>query len=214
MKRILTLATMLTLALSIGAPVAAQADQAAGRIRAEAETRAIERRQKATDRIAEIRTEAETRRAGIKMDVCEDRQARINNRIRTLSRSATNLKDVIDRMYERVQGFYEDGQLTVSNYEELVQAIELAKDNSETSLEALASYEFEVDCESTAVAQQIDSYRTAVREVRDDLKAYRSSLVDLISALKSENASPNQDTDSEDNSSNETTRSAEEETDE
>ncbi len=214
------LAALLVLSTSMVAPVAAANPDRAEEIRTAAKERAEERKQKASDKIAEIKAEAEERRASIKQDVCENRKARVQNRITNLARSANNVKGVLDRMYDRVQGFYEDGQLTVSNYEALIDAIELAKAESEASLEALDSYEFTVDCANSTVAEQVDSYRAAAVLARQDLKDYRKALVDLISSLRSEHAKANQtegsDDSSDDNSddSSETTEPTEGESNE
>lgn len=189
MKKLLTGFAVLVLSLSVALPAAAQANpQRAAEIRNEARENADARKQKREDKVAEIKSEVEARRAMLTQEKCEARKARLETRIPKLSKSAVTVKGVIDRMYEKVQGFYEDGQLAVSNYEELVAAIELAKSESETSLEALESYEFEVDCESETIAAQIDSYRTAVKEAREDLKSYRGALVGLISSLRAETA--------------------------
>lgn len=149
-----------------------------------AQTRIEDRRQAREEKIAEIQANVVERRAMIKQDVCENRQERMQSRMTALSRSAGNVQDAIDRAYVRVQDFYANRELTVPEYDALVAAVESAKAESEASLEALDSYEFEVDCASSTVAEQVDAYRTAAQTVRDDLKSYRQALVDLIRAVK------------------------------
>lgn len=149
-----------------------------------AQTRIEDRRQAREEKIAEIQANVAERRAMIKQDVCENRQERMQNRMTALSRSAGNVQDAIDGAYERVQDFYTNRELTVPEYDALVAAVESARTESEASLEALDSYEFEVDCASSTVAEQVDAYRTAAQTVRDDLKSYRQALVDLIRAVK------------------------------
>ena len=156
-----------------------------------ARTKAQEMRKNKDARIAEIKQQVADRKAQLKLDACEKAQTRINNRIDKISENAANIKSVIDKKYERVQEFYESGQLTTPDYDELVAAIELAKANSEASLEALASYEVDVDCTSEDAAAQLDAFRAAAAQAKEDLKTYRKELVALISALQSANSNKN-----------------------
>ncbi|MBA2279047.1 hypothetical protein H0V99_01215 [Candidatus Saccharibacteria bacterium] len=171
--------------------------------REQAEVKALEARESKEERIAEIKQQVESRKLAIKQNVCEKRAAKLQAAIPKLSKGATSVKIAIDKMYERVQGFYESGQLTVDNYQELVDAIELSKANAETALETVENYEFVVDCESETVGQSLDAFRAAVNEAKTALKQYRKDLVELISSLKSESASQNQE--SEDEATNEET---------
>lgn len=204
MKRALAILAVLLATLSLSAPLSAQANpDRVNEIRDEARQAAESRREAKDARIAEIRAEAEARKLTMQKERCEAREAKLQALVPKLSNSATRLKGVIDKVYERVTGFYASGQLTVQNYEELVEAIELAKANSESSLEALGSYEFEFDCETAGVGQQLDAYRTAVKETRESLRAYHKSVVDLISSLQSEHSRANRTDDSGDETENE-----------
>lgn len=166
-----------------GAPIQVAVDSSIDQ-RATAQERVENRRQAREEKVAEIKANVDERHAMIKQDVCENRQARIQNRITAMSRSAGNVQDAIDKAYEHVQDFYVSRDLTVPEYDTLVAAVESAKAESETSLEALTSYEFEVDCASSTVGAQVDAYRTAAQGTRDDLKSYRHALVELIVAVK------------------------------
>lgn len=156
-----------------------------------ARQKAQEMRKNKDARVAEIKQQVEARKAEIKQDACEKAQSKINNRIDKISENAANIKSVIDNKYERVQAFYETGQLTTPDYDTLVAAIELAKANAESSLETLANYEVEVDCTSEEAAAQLDAFRAAASQVKEDLKTYRKDLVALISALQSANSNKN-----------------------
>ncbi len=127
--------------------------------------------------------------------VCEQRQERLQEKIPNLARSATALQAAMDSIYERVQGFYESGQLSVNNYDELNDNVASAQADAAAAVEAATEFEFELDCENPNVGEQMDSFRQGVVEAREELKVYRSELVELISALRAEAAEDNADSD-------------------
>lgn len=192
MRKRALLVSVLALSLGIVAPAAAVANpERADEMRQTAAQRAAERRQSKEQRLAEIKAEVDARKLELSEARCEAREAKLKELVPKLAKSANRLKMVMDKKYEQVQEFYASGRLTVENYEELVAAIELAKANAEQSLEALASYQIEVDCTQNGLGGQLDAYRTAVKETRDELKEYRKALVALISSLRAEAAEAN-----------------------
>lgn len=154
-------------------------------VRQEAETRAAEKRESAEVRKAEIGQKVEERRAEIKKEVCERRQGRLATVIPRLSQGATSVKSSLDTVYNRVVGFYEKGQLTVENYDELVGAVETAKASSEGAVASIGEQSFTLDCDNPNVGQQLDGYRVATKSARTALMNYRDALVQLISAMRS-----------------------------
>jgi len=215
MKKSLKMTVVGTLLLSvIAVPVLAQPsdnDRQPNReaIREQARQRAEDRRISAQERKQEIMTRVEERRAQIKQDVCERRQERLESTLPRLATSANRVQDVIDTMYDRVAGFYEDGQLTVDNYDELVEDIEDARVDAEEAVTTVNNFEFELDCEDADVGEQLDGFRTAVREARDELKDYRTALVSLISDLRAEAAEDGAEDDEAEDSDDETDDSEE-----
>lgn len=166
-------------------------------------------RQQREERVAEIKQRVEERKAEIQQQVCERRESNLQRVIPRLSTSAVTLVDRIDVMYDRVVGFYESGQLTVSNYDELKENVDTAQADAHAAVEALDEFEFEIDCENPNVGEQLDSFRTAVQDAREPIKEYRDALVELISSLRAEaaeeNAENNDGTESENETENEST---------
>jgi hypothetical protein len=155
--------------------------------------RAKEARNQAQERVQEINQEASERKLSVKQDVCTRKQSQLEMVVPKLSTGSVRVKDAIDKVYARVQGFYETGQLTVVNYYELEAVVAERKAATEVSIAALDTAMVEYDCDNPSFGQQLDSYRLLVRESRDNLKAYRDSLVDLISVMRSADANQNQD---------------------
>lgn len=198
MKRTLFSLTLSALVLGIAAPISAVANPArTTEIQNNARQRAADAREDKETKVAEIKAATAARKLQLRQDRCEMRETRLQALLPKLANGATRHKAVIDKIYEHVTGFYASGQLTVQNYEELVNAIELAKADAEASLVAVDEYEFELDCEDPDTGEQLDAFRTAISDTRGSLKEYRKAVVELISSLQNEHSNANQTGDTE-----------------
>lgn len=173
-----------------------QADrmQEATEAREAAQARAEKRKIEIEDRKAEVRERVEAKKAEVDARKCERNQERINAMMPRLAQSAVTQQRVLDTMYERVVGFYEKGTLSVDNYEELVADVETAKAETADVLQLLGESEVEVDCEADGIGGQLALYREAVGEVRNQLKVYRSTLVELIKSMNAATTEPEDST--------------------
>jgi hypothetical protein len=104
-----------------------------------------------------------------------------------MSRAVTQAqkhKQVFDMIYTRVQDFYTNKKLNVSDYDSLKAKVDAAQADAAASIQALQDTDVTVDCTSSTVADSVSAFQTAVGDTRDSLKAYRAALVDLINSLK------------------------------
>lgn len=123
---------------------------------------------------------------------CEKRKSQIESKIIAFALRAKRHQGVIDKIYERVQGFYDSGQLTVSNYDELKANVDAAQETASTEVAALQELgELEIDCTDPEVVLSVASFKEGLGSARDALKAYRKALVKLISSLRSASAEEN-----------------------
>lgn len=182
-----TLAALLMVSLAIPAAVGAQRSEAQNRGE-EARVAAEERRRSVEEarevRTAEIEQRVQQRQAQVQTDVCERRQEQLNRVLPRLATQSTRLAATMDTIYERVQGFYESGQLTVENYDELNKAVAASQTEALAAVELVTSNEFELDCDNPSLGGQMFTFRESVSEAREALKRYRSDLVLLISSLR------------------------------
>jgi hypothetical protein len=156
--------------------------------------RVEERQAKAQARIEARQARLEEREAvrqERRQAACERRLERINAVMDNLSRQASNHLIVFNRFYDRVQEFYDSGQLTVSNYGELKAAADASKDAAALEIEALVQLDVEVDCTDPEVAVKVGAFKDSAEAARDALKTYRKSLVELISSMRAEAAEQN-----------------------
>lgn len=138
----------------------------------------------ARERAERIRQQAEQRQAQVLMDICERREQQLNQLIPSLSRQATSLLGTIDSVYSRVQQFYDTGQITVENYDELTASVDAAGEDAAAAVQALSDYGFNLNCSDPKTGDYLESFRIAASEAKEALKNYRAELVNLISALR------------------------------
>ncbi len=196
-KRISLAVIAALLVATLTLPVAAVAQRGEGQARAQSARQTAEERREAISDLREQRTEdiqrrVEARRAQVRSDVCERRQDQASQLVPRLANQTTRLLATIDGVHERVQGFYETGQLTVANYDDLNDSVLLAQADAQAAAEVVVNYEFEFDCENPSLGNQTFAFRSAVSEAREALKEYRAQLVTLISSLRAAAAEQNE----------------------
>lgn len=159
-------------------------------------TKIEEHREQAKQKISEKRENAQVKSAEKRQEACERRVSIIEDKLNRMDQHANRLLGVIDSFYTKVTGFYEKGQLTVSNYDELLAAVDEAKATASAEVAAMADLSVDIDCTDPEVAVVIGSFREATSSARTALKAYRAALVDLISAMRAAAAEENAGDDS------------------
>lgn len=136
----------------------------------------------------EHNTEAQREKA------CTARKANLTKRMNNAVSQAKKHKAVFDKIYTRVQNFYTTKKLNVTNYDTLKTQADTAQQASQASIDALSALNVNVDCTSQTVADSVSAFQQAVTVSRDTLKAYRKSLVSLITALKGASTSTDKST--------------------
>jgi hypothetical protein len=95
--------------------------------------------------------------------------------------------DVFTKIFERTKTFYTDKGKTVANYDALVAAADAAKAKAEATLATLkATDTFKCDVEGPKVVAE--DFKAAHEQLREDLKAYRTAIKNLIVAVKTAQA--------------------------
>jgi hypothetical protein len=154
---------------------------------------------------AELKTKAHARTNEQKQRSCEARKANLTKRMNNAVTAAQRHKEKFDKIYTRVQNFYETKKLNVADYDTLKASVDTAQQDAADQITALKGLNVSVDCTQTdSLATNVSAFQTAVKSTRDSLKTYRKSLVGLISALHGASTSTDK-TDSTDNSSTNST---------
>lgn len=153
---------------------------------------------KVTEKKAQVKAQTQEHR----QQACEARKASLTNRMSRAVTQAENHKAVFDKIYTKVQNFYSDKKLNVSDYDSLKAKVDAAQADAATSIQALKDTDVSVDCTSSTVANSVSAFQTAVSSSRDSLKAYRAALVDLINSLKGASTAQDHGTTDDTNTTN------------
>lgn len=192
---ILSLVTLLmasSLALvapvSARAPVVVAADTTTtntdGGIGTSGNTLAQQFREQAQAKLEEAKANHQAKTEAERQKACTVRKTVLTKRMTNAVAQAKKHKAVFDKIYTRVKTFYTTKQLSISNYADLTAKVDTASANAQTSIDALAALDVNVDCTSQTVSASVSAFQAAVKSTRDSLKAYRSSITDLITAIK------------------------------
>jgi hypothetical protein len=163
---------------------AASDDSTTGTTSPESEHLAEQFREQAQEKLQHAKEGHQQKTEAQREKACTVRKAVIAKRMTNAVTQANKHKAVFDKIYTRVKDFYTTKQLNVSNYADLTAKVDTAAANAQTSIDALSALDINVDCTSQTVSASVGAFQSAVKSSRDSLKAYRSSIVDLITALK------------------------------
>jgi hypothetical protein len=134
---------------------------------------------------------------------CQARSAALTNHMKNAVTAAGKHKQVFDNIYTKVKGFHDSKNLSVTNYDQLVAAVDTAQADAAAKIAALKALNVNVDCTQVdSLTTNVSAFREAVSATRDSLKSYRKSIVSLITALKGASTSTDKSsTSTDDNSS-------------
>jgi hypothetical protein len=121
-----------------------------------------------------------------KLAACEKREAKINSIMTRTVERATKQIGVFDKIADRVQEFAESKGKKPANFDELVLAVENAKSDAEadlTQLNTTATF----NCDGTDPKGAASSFKSNLKVVISDLKAYKTAVKNLIVGVKSAN---------------------------
>jgi len=141
-------------------------------------------RLQAQTKIAEKKAQVKAQTQEHRQRACEARKTSLASRMSRAVTQAENHKAVFDKIYTRVQDFYTNKKLSVSDYDSLKAKVDAAQADAAASIQALKDTDVSVDCTSSTVADSVSAFQSAVGDTRDSLKDYRVALVDLINSLK------------------------------
>ena len=199
-KKIVPSLALIAVAVSlVPATLFAQPAQGQANARAlinQATQRAGQQATSVSDMAAQIKNKSENTSLTVRKEVCEQKKVKLQTATRTMYQGAASVKGNLDKMYDRIVTFYENDQLTVPNFEQQIQKIELTRQLTINHMQTLQARETpEVDCADVKTASRLEGDRLAGQEVKSALKQYRTELVDLISSMRS--ASATEETDNE-----------------
>jgi len=124
-----------------------------------------------------------------RLNVCKTKEKVITNRLDSLIKLVGTQETVFDKIAARVETFYSEKVLsagkTVSNYDSLVADIAAKKSAVDTSLATAKTNAGNFSCTADNPKGDLTQFRTDIQAVKSALKDYRTSIRNLIVAIKS-----------------------------
>lgn len=177
--------------------------------KAEAEKKALERRAKADSKVAEIQAKREAakeeRKANkldaTKLKICQRQENKVATVMQRASDQGTRQLEVFKKIADRTQEFATNKNLVVEDYAALVAEVEANYTIAAETMKTISSSSEEFDCEGDDPKLFLSSFRTAHQQKTEAMKAYKTSVKDLIVAVKSSqsNVSETEDTETNEN---------------
>lgn len=119
-----------------------------------------------------------------KIKVCQVHEEVINTRASNLNRLVTNMLSKFDAIAVRVEEYYTGSGLNVAGYGTLVSTIAAKKSAVESALLTAENDANSFSCTGENPKGKMTEYRKDMQAVISGLKEYRSSIKDLIVAVR------------------------------
>jgi hypothetical protein len=128
---------------------------------------------------------AQTRLADAKLKACQNREKAINNIMSRIADRGQKQLDLFTSIAERTEKFYSDKGKTLSNYDALVANVTAKKDAAQTAVDSIKASSVTFKCDGTDPKGAAQTFKDSLKSEIEALKAYRSSIKDLIVGVKS-----------------------------
>jgi len=126
----------------------------------------------------------ETKLEEAKLKVCQSRQNALGNVMNRVANRSRERLIFLDKVVERVQGYYTNNGLTIENYNELEADITKARSAVQNAIELENTLAADFSCDSDDPKGQVEQFRKQVKVEIKAMKDYRESIKAMIQAIK------------------------------
>jgi hypothetical protein len=135
-------------------------------------------------RIADMKAAHRLRLAGKQLQICQQRQARIEQHAVNATKHATAMSDTFAQIADRVLAFQDEKGILVENSIELVADVEAKRASVDSAVQQANQVISVFDCQSDGPKAQLQQFVGEMDNVRHALKAYRQSIKNLIQGVR------------------------------
>lgn len=151
----------------------------------EMQTSAEERQTTARANAEERKAAAQTRLADAKLKVCQNREKAITNIMTRLGDRGQKQVDLFSKIADRTEAFYVKKGKTLTNYDALVADVSAKKTAAQTTVDTIKSTSVEFKCDGSDPKGVVASFKNSLKTEIAALKAYKTSVKNLIVGVKS-----------------------------
>lgn len=173
-------------------PAPMPAEQAPSEQAKQARERAKQLQEEAKKRVEAAKQRAEERSgklADTKLRICKNRESNVNNLMDRITTRGEKQLELIDKIVERTQKYKTDKNLTVANYDTLLAAANAKKVAAQAAAEAVEAGKVAFKCDGTDPKGNAAVFKQLMQGQVEAIKAYRSSAIELLKAVKQSQAS-------------------------
>jgi hypothetical protein len=178
---------------------ATEVDDNGGANETEVHHQALLFRQMGMEKMQQARENHSTLKAAKRQKVCEHIQNAVNHKLKAFDNHASTYLTRLNSVFTKLQAYQTKNNLPVSNYTDLVSAATTAQNNATVSVDALNSLGSTLDCSSSDPGAMLSGVKEGAASARDALKAYRTSLKNIVVALAHAQSDSSNSTSTEDN---------------
>jgi len=160
-------------------------------------------------RLESAKENANTRLTDTKLKMCQAHEKDITKIMGNLADRGQKQLTLFSTIAERTEKFYTEKGKTLSNYDTLVADVNAKKTAAQTAIDTVKSTTVEFKCDGTDPKGVASSFKTALKAEIAALKAYKTSVKNLIVGVKSVQSTT---TSGDSTPSNDTTTSTNKET--
>jgi hypothetical protein len=130
-------------------------------------------------------SQSSTRLADAKLKACQNREKAINNIMSRIADRGQKQINLFTSIAERTEKFYADKGKTLSNYDALVAEVNAKKAAAQTAVDAVKDGSVTFKCDGSDPKGAASGFKDALKSEIAALKAYRTSVKNLIVGVKS-----------------------------
>lgn len=186
MKKMIIKHSLLTgvavLSIALALPVVANAQNA----HAQDAQQSAEERQNTVQQTAKDRKgAAQTKLADAKLKACQNRQKAITNIMTRLADRGQKQTDLFGTIADKTKSFYTTKGNILANYDVLVADVTAKKAAAQSAVSVIVSSSTTFDCSGDNPKGMVNSFKNSLKSEIEALKAYKTSVKNLIVGVKS-----------------------------
>jgi hypothetical protein len=128
--------------------------------------------------------QAKTKLEQTKLKICQKREQNINNIMSRIADRGQKQLNLFTSIAEKTQKFYEDKNLNVANYQELLDDISAKKTTAQEALQNMNQNKAQFKCDGTDPKGAVNGFQESLKKEIEVLKDYKTAVRNFIVAVK------------------------------
>lgn len=119
-----------------------------------------------------------------KLQICEAKEAKIKKMISNTNQLGQGQLNLFDNIAKKVKTFYEEKNLKIDNYDELVSQMEGYRQLANNAIQSTIATSSQFGCNTEDPKGTANQYKLSVQAQIKELKDYRSSIKNLVTSIQ------------------------------